>query len=347
MEEEIVSEFVLIKNSSKLQLINLENMKANRTCVITSDWEMGAGKIGTSQGPLRIKSLLNTSRIGEQIIDTLEIQSPAIANYSSSDITNLGLSDTFNPAKNIKELIEHTKKLSSTIEDCVVNGYNTLVFSGDHSNAIGTVSGLCKSLGGENIGVIWIDAHLDLHSPFTTPSGNIHGMSVNALLGDDNIEMRIRELTDFEQQDWLSLKSLKINKPNNCISAKNLIFIGTRSYEEQEWELIRKHSILVITIDEINKLGRDWLVDTINRHLEHCMYRYVSFDVDSLDSSISSATGTPEPNGLDLETASYLFERLWNHPQTVCMEITEFNPTLPHPEKLDEALLTCFQSAII
>ncbi len=347
MAPEIALEFVFIKNSSKLQLINLEHMKANRTCVITSDWEMGAGKIGTSQGPSRIKSLVDASHIGKQINQTIEIQTSIIKDTNLDDAVNSSTSSKIIPAKYIKELIEHTRKLCSTVEECVVNGHNTLVLSGDHSNAIGTVSGLCKSLGGENIGVIWIDAHLDLHSPFTTPSGNIHGMSVNALLGDDNIALGIRELNELEQEDWNSLKSIKINKPNNCISAKNLVFIGTRSYEEQEWELIRKHNIVVITVDEIIQHGKEWLIDRINHYLKDCMYRYVSFDVDSLDASISSATGTPEPNGLDIETACFLFERLWNHPQTVCMEITEFNPTLPHPEKLDEALLCCFQSAII
>lgn len=322
-------------------------MKANRTCVITSDWEMGAGKIGTSHGPLRIKSLLESTPMGKQIANTITINSSKIEQYQATESANSVAFNTFNPAKHIKALINHTQELSSIVEDCVVNGHNTLVLSGDHSNAIGTVSGLCRTLGGENIGVIWIDAHLDLHSPFTTPSGNIHGMSVNTLIGDDNKESGIRALSETEQENWNSLKSIKINKPNNCISAKNLIFIGTRSYEEQEWELVCKHNILVITVDEIKQHGHDWLINKINDHLQHCMYRYVSFDVDSLDSSISSATGTPEPNGLDAETACFLFEQLWNHSQTVCMEITEFNPTLPNPEKLDEALLNCFKTAII
>lgn len=316
-------------------------MKANRTCVITSNWEKGAGKIGTSLGPSRIKSLLESNTLGQRFIETITVESKSTIEPNSSQ------SIEFNPAKHIEELIQHSQQLSTTVEDCIISGYNALVLSGDHSNAIGTVSGLCRSLGGENIGVIWIDAHLDLHSPYTTPSGNIHGMSVNALLGDDNKDQAVRILTQEQLESWNSLKTIKNNKPQNCILPKNLIFIATRSFEKEEWALIQKHNILVITVQEIKENGNDWLNNQINEHLKHCLYRYVSFDVDSLDSSISSATGTPEPQGLNIEISSYLFEQLWNHPQTVCMEITEFNPSLPEPEKLDHALMNCFQSVVI
>jgi len=344
LETEIVHGFVKIKNSSKLQIINPGNMKANRTCVITSNWELGAGKIGSSDGPKRIKSILNSVNFSDQCVNHIDVNANFNAKHSSSTLTGQ-LSD-FNSAKNIVDLIQHASALSSSVEDCIVEGQQPLVLSGDHSNAIGTVSGLCRALGGEHLGVVWIDAHLDLHSPYTTPSGNIHGMSVNALLEDDNLNAAVRSLDDDSKKNWELLKQLKNNKPYNCIKPEHLIFIGTRSYETQEWELIQRHNILVITVDEIKANGYDWLIEQIDNRLKNCLYRYVSFDVDSLDSSIATATGTPENHGLDLETASFLFEKLWNHPQTVSVEITEFNPSLPEPEKLDHALLSCFSAVV-
>lgn len=314
-------------------------MIANRTCVISSTWEKGAGKPGTSQGPTRVLSLFES--LGFSFEQTIEIRSndENVDEFSSSATQS---NAEINPIRHGQALTEHCIRLSSEVEECAVNGMHSLILSGDHSNAIGSVSGLCRALGGEHLGVIWIDAHLDLHSPFTTPSGNIHGMSVNALLEDDNQESAIHTLKEEEISIWKAIKKIKNGKPANCILPEHLIFIGTRSYEEQEWKIIQKHNILVITKEEIEAHGIQWMLKTVNERLERCLYRYVSFDVDSLDSSISSATGTPEANGLDLPTAKALLQALWNHPRTVSMEITEFNPSLPQPEKLEAALLECF-----
>lgn len=318
-------------------------MIANRTCVISSTWEKGAGKLGTSKGPSRILSLIESA--GLQYSSAIEI-SPNSENLGNTDSAKAMTLGKIDPMKNGLDLIAHCHELSNHVEHLTVNGNHTLILSGDHSNAIGSVSGLCRAVGGEHLGVIWIDAHLDLHSPYTTPSGNTHGMSVNALLGDDNRESAIRELNDEQIDSWERLKSIKKGKPSNCILPENLIFIATRSYEEQEWDIIEKHKILVIRKEEIDTKGMDWLLETINERLQHCSYRYVSFDVDSMDSSISSATGTPEDHGLDLAITQSLLSTLWNHPRTISMEITEFNPSLPYPEKLESALLICLQGLV-
>ncbi len=313
-------------------------MKVNSTRVITTNWEFGAGKQGTAGGPKRLEELI--------------IQSPSLQKYIG-DNSSLAVNSDFQPAansaptdfqplKNATSLVQHVSALCETIENTVLEGITPLVISADHSNAIGTVSGLSRTLGGECMGVIWIDAHLDLHSPYTTPSGNAHGMSVNALINDDNLACAVKDrvLSPEILENWEQLKACKNNKPGNCIQPKHLVFIGTRSYEEQEWALIEKHGILAITPEEILKNGIQWVVDQVNEHLKNCQYRYVSFDVDSLDPTISEATGTPEANGLSLADAQILFSQLWNHPQTVCVEITEYNPTLPRPEAMEAAVIS-------
>lgn len=313
-------------------------MIANRTCVITTNWEHGAGKKGTAAGPKRLEELISSSPALKKYIGE---NSSLAVNSDFVPAANSTLSTEIIPLKNGSSLVEHVTALCEAVENTLLEGFTPLVISADHSNAIGTVSGLSRTLGGECIGVIWVDAHLDLHSPYTTPSGNAHGMSVNALINDDNKECGVEEriLSPETLENWEKLKACKANKPDNCVDPKHLVFIGTRSYEPQEWALIEKHGILAITPEEIEKNGIQWVIDQVNIHLKDCKYRYMSFDVDSLDPSISEATGTPEANGLALSDAQFLFANMWNHPQMVCVEITEYNPTLPRPEAMEEAVI--------
>ena len=301
-------------------------MKEKKRCIITSEWELGAGKMGTSNGPSSILQHLESSN--EEVFDEIPV-----IEIKSNEIANAEQLTPF--LKNGAALLEHQHNLAFSVAKQLKEGYKCLLLTADHSNGIGGVSGLAQCVPIDEIGVIWIDAHFDLHSPYTTPSGNSHGMTVNALLNNDNKCQSVRTLDEATIQLW---ERIKLIKGNAGLPPENLIFVDVRDFEGQEAHLVEESEIAWIKPSEIKENGIEACIEKIFDTLSHCNYLYVSFDVDSLDTDIAKATGTPVDGGLKLEQAQRLIEALVSDSRTQCLEITEFNPELPHPELLLPAI---------
>jgi arginase len=148
----------------------------------------------------------------------------------------------------------------------------------------------------KKVGVIWIDAHADIHSPYTTPSGNMHGMPIACLLGEDNRDRQQNKLDDETIEYWDKLKS--IGGINPKIEYNDLVYIAIRDYEPAEDYLLKKNKVRIFNLQEIRKKAVERIAIEALNYLDHCDVIYVSFDVDSMDSRISSGTGTPVPNGI-------------------------------------------------
>jgi arginase len=198
-----------------------------------------------------------------------------------------------------------------------------LVIAGDHSAAGGTIAGVKKAFPTSRLGVIWIDAHADLHSPYSTPSGNVHGMPMATALALDNTSFKINEVKGITLEWWNKLKG-----PEPRLKPEDLVFIAVRSTEQAEDEIIKQNNIRNITVEELRKKGIDKAAEEAIELLSNCDHIYVSFDVDSMDSSISLGTGTPVPGGLWKEEALKLMVELAKNPKVCCMEIVEINPCL-------------------
>jgi arginase len=192
-----------------------------------------------------------------------------------------------------------------------------------------------------NIGVIWIDAHADLHSPYTTPSGNLHGMPIAASLNEDNIEEKVNDL-DYEVIElWEMLKSVGDCAPK--IEYRDLVYITLRDFEEQEASLIKKNKVRVVTTNELRKTGVTKLSREILKYLSHCDRVYISFDVDSMDPSISRGTGTPVKGGINEREAADLILEFLQNERTCCLEFTEINPTLDSENVMAETVFEILQ----
>ena len=309
-------------------------MKEKSVSIIASEWEYGAGKLGSSKGP---DFILQSFKNQAHTITAEVVQSnytPKTSPHQTTDVhqTNAVRSNL----KNGEALLAHQSLFAKKVAHQLSLGHRCLLLTADHSNGIGGVSGLCMDRDANSVGVIWIDAHYDLHSPYTTPSGNSHGMAVNALIDDNNTEHSEQAVTPVEANLWESIKGIK--GMGNAIPAKNLVFIGVRDYEPAEAALVEKHGICSIHPAEIEALGIEACIQKALQHLSHCDSLYVSFDVDSMDPSISTATGTPVAGGLNLEQAKSLVQQLLNDDRTRCLEITEFNPTLPQPDEMLNAV---------
>ena len=219
-----------------------------------------------------------------------------------------------------------------------------LILTGDHSNAIATLAGIRKTRPNDRLGVIWIDAHADMHTPFTSPSGNIHGMPLAASLGFDNKECMRREPKELSKEYWEKLKN--IGGINPKILPDDLVFLGLRSFEVEEEFLLKKYDIARYDTGDIRKMGFGPCIAKTLEHLRHCDRIHISFDVDSMDPAVSRGTGTPVEGGLFPDEVIELLKGLSSDERVRTLEITEINPLLDNQNKMARTVLQILTEVI-
>lgn len=231
-------------------------------------------------------------------------------------------------AKWIEGVVKVYERVADTTAQVLASGKFPFVMAGDHSTAGGTIAGIKKAFPNKRLGVVWIDAHADLHSPYTTPSGNIHGMPVATALALDNLDYKVedRELGPGTIEKWEMLKDTAGIRPK--ISPEDLVFVALRDFEEQEEAIIKKEGIRVFEVEEVRREGAAEVVTEILHMLAPVDIIYISFDVDSMDKKISLGTGTPVDAGLEINEAKDIINGLLRSPKTICFEIVEVNPLL-------------------
>jgi arginase len=230
-------------------------------------------------------------------------------------------------AKRIEHVVEQCTRVCHAVKKNLEANFFPIVLSGDHSSALGTISGIKSVYPEKTIGVIWIDAHADLHSPYTSPSGNIHGMPLSAAIADDNLSCQINELTPETELYWEEMKNI------GCKGAKilgeNIVYFGVRDTEEAEEKQIEKLKIRNYKVEEIRFRGLKKCVKEALEKLSNCAILYVSFDVDSMDCDlISYGTGTPVPRGFDQYEIIAIIDQIIETNKVVCIEFVEVNPLL-------------------
>ena len=231
-------------------------------------------------------------------------------------------------AKRIEHVVEQCTRVCTAVKENLESNYFPIVLSGDHSSALGTLSGIKAAYPEQSIGVFWIDAHADLHSPYTSPSGNIHGMPLAAALADDNLSSRnTNDVTAETKQHWENMKNIGYSEPK--IAAENLIYFGVRDTEEEEDRQIEKLQIKNYKVEEVRYRGLQKCVAEALTKLAHCEVLYISFDVDSMDCDIISyGTGTPVPKGFDQHEIIAIINQIIQTKKVVCIEFVEINPLL-------------------
>jgi arginase len=243
-------------------------------------------------------------------------------------------------AKRIEYVVEQCQRVADAVCENLVAGYFPIVLSGDHSSALGTMSGIKAANPDKKIGVIWIDAHADIHSPYTSPSGNIHGMPLAAAIGLDNLACKVNDPNDVTIGHWESMKNIGVKGPK--LIPEHLIYFGVRDFEEAEQVAIETNHIRLIRVEELRYRGLDICVKEAIGKLLNCDLIYISFDVDSMDcDNISYGTGTPVPHGLLPQEVMGIFDILLATKKVCCIEFTEINPLLDN--KGNKMAETAFQ----
>ncbi len=279
--------------------------------IIGFPMDLGADRRGVDMGPsaLRIAGLKEKlERLGYKIIDSGDIY---IQIKEKQKITNPKL-------KYLNEIVRTAKTLATKVERVLEKGQFPLCIGGDHSMAVGSIAGISSYCRKNNLklGVVWIDAHADMNTEESTPSGNIHGMPLSASLGIGN--ERLVHLVGFAPK----------------VLAENCALIGVRSIDGPEKENIKKLNPTVYTMADIDKLGIHRVISRVLKQFkEKVDHIHVSFDLDSVDPSVAPGVGTPVPGGLSYRETHLLMESIADCGCISSLEVTEVNPILDNQNK--------------
>ncbi len=260
--------------------------------------DLGAGRRGVDMGPsaLRLARLEPTLRdLGHQLSDLGNVEVPVPEAVGGAG----GLHYLEAIANACQQTLERLRKLPE--------GAFPIVLGGDHSISMGSVAGVARS---KRTGLLWIDAHTDVNTPATSPSGNIHGMPLSHLLGEGDARL------------------LDIWGGGAALKPEDVVFIGLRSVDDGEREFLRTHGLKALTMKDIDKRGMARVAEEALEHLRGVQALHVSFDADALDPLLAPGVGTPVSGGLSYREAHLLMELLADAKMVTSLDLVEVNPIL-------------------
>lgn len=222
--------------------------------------------------------------------------------------------DPLTGLRNLEAVVQASTKIADKVDKIMKEGSFPLVLGGDHSIAIGTLAGISKYF--KRLGVIWFDAHGDLNTPETSPSGNIHGMPLAVSLGLG--ETTLTQIGGYCPK----------------IQPENIVIIGARSLDEGEKRLIKEKGIKVYTMHEIDRLGIPKVIEeTIAYFKDRSDGVHLSLDLDGLDPLYAPGVGTPVEGGLNYRESHLAMEMLFESGMITSAEFVEVNPILDEKNK--------------
>lgn len=302
--------------------------------IINAPSELGAGTRGASLGYEAIKTAsLHTDPTFFKRYKPIEVETANELLFEHVD----------NPyGKRIKGVVRMYRRLAAAVAEAMDDRDFPLVISGDHSNAGGTIAGISQAHPDKRLGVVWIDAHSDLHSPYTSPSGNVHGMPLATAIAEDNKECAINEVRGTSLASWDQMKGAR-----QRVKPEDIVFIALRSSEDPEVHLIEKYDMAVHRTAEVREKGVQAIYEAALERLKDCDIIYVTFDVDSMDPSVSVGTGTPVPEGLTEDEATSFLKLFAANAKVKCMEFTEVNPLLDDMgNAMGETAFRCLKATV-
>jgi len=268
--------------------------------------DLGSGRRGVDMGPsaIRIAGVADRLReLGHTVVDEGDI---AIKNMEELKVGDVR-------ARYLAEIARASGVACKKVEKIVSRGRFPLVLGGDHSIAVGTVSGIAAVARrqGKKPGLLWVDAHGDINTPDSSPSGNIHGMPVAALLGYGPAELT-----------GIGGKARKLDPANVAL-------VGIRSLDEGEKRRLKETGVQVHTMSDIDRHGIHRVMKkALARVTDGTDYVHVSFDLDAVDPTVAPGVGTPVKGGLDYREAHLIMELLHDSGVMTSLEMVEVNPIL-------------------
>jgi arginase len=300
--------------------VSLEE-KAREVAVIGAPLDLGAGRRGVDMGPSAIRyaglDQLLAEKLGARVSDAGNVSSPVVETTEMGD----------EHARYLAQILDLCDRLARLVAEVDARGAFPLVLGGDHSVALGSLVGMAQSRGGPG-GVVWIDAHGDLNTPATSPSGNVHGMVLAAALG--------RAGDAFGREGW----------PLPAVASGKLALVGVRSLDEGERKLLRSLDAKVFTMSEVDRIGVEPCVREALAHAAGAAFLHVSFDMDVVDPDQAPGVGTPVKGGLSYREAHLAMETVAQSGLLDSLDVVEVNPILDRENATGQLAVELVASAL-
>ena len=277
-------------------------MAAPGVAIIGAALDLGAGRRGVDMGPSAIRYAGLEERLtslGRDCADWGNVETAVAEATASGDPR----------ARFLTEIRSTCERVARRVGDAVGEGRVPIVLGGDHSIALGTLGGLAAAAGGPGA-VLWIDAHGDLNTPQTTPSGNVHGMPLAAALGHGG--------EAFASEAW----------PLPALEPARTTLVGVRSLDDGERALVGELDLAVHTMSEVDRRGIEPLVADALQRAAGAAFFHVSLDMDALDPEVAPGVGTAVRGGLSYREAHLAMELVAESGLLGSFEIVEVNPIL-------------------
>jgi arginase len=293
--------------------------EARRVAIIGAELDLGAGRRGVDMGP----SAIRYAGLGERL---------AALGIASEDRGNVytEIRETADPgapnARFLAQIRETCEQIADRVREAAERGLTPLVLGGDHSVAIGSIGGLA-SLHGPGA-VLWFDAHGDLNTPETTPSGNVHGMPLAAALG--------RAGAAFESERW----------PLPSVDPERVALIGVRSLDPGERLVVKETGIAVYTIADVDRRGVEPVLAEALERVSGAPFVHVSVDLDVVDPDVAPGVGSPVRGGFSYREAHLMMELVAESGLLSSLELVEVNPILDHENETARLAVELAASAL-
>jgi arginase len=281
-------------------------MRQSHIAIIGAPMDLGAGRRGVDMGP----SALRLAGLNEKIASLgYEVEDLGNIVVDQPEILPVGPAN----ARYLPQIAQTCARLSQMVERAADDGRVPLVLGGDHSVAMGTVSGVSSHFHkrGQKIGLIWIDAHADMNTPESSPSGNVHGMPLACLIGLGPPELT--HLSGYAPQ----------------VDPSAVSIIGLRSVDEIERQSVRATGVHPFTMRDIDERGlRSVMQEAIGYATNGTAGFHLSFDMDAVDPQEAPGVGTPVRGGITYREAHLAMETIGDSGQMTSIEVVEVNPVI-------------------
>lgn len=288
--------------------------------IVGAALDLGQGRRGVDMGPSAIRYgglAAELEALGHRVDDR--------GNIEADELERLDVGDP--SARYLRAIVRYCEHLAAVVGQSVAEGAIPLVLGGDHSLAIGVLGGLARAHGAPGA-VIWVDAHGDLNTPETSPSGNVHGMPMAAAIGAAG--------AGFASSAW----------PIPMIDADRSTLIGLRSLDAGEKALLHDSALTAVTMSEIDRQGMAAVVTEAIERARGAAWLHLSFDLDAIDPQYAPGVGTPVPGGLSLREAHLLMEEVALSGLAGSFQMVEVNPILDEHNRTGALAVELIRSAL-
>jgi arginase len=281
-------------------------LKQAKIAIIGAPLDMGSDRRGVDMGPSAVRVANLNRRLESLGFEVEDLGNVAVAQRES-------IREGPTRAKYLPQIAATCQRLAELVEEAAAAGGIPLVLGGDHSIAVGTVSGMARHLRSKNqkMGVIWVDAHSDMNTPRTSPSGNVHGMPLACLIGNGPPELV--DLLGFAPK----------------VDPKNVVMLGIRDVDPMEREIVKDCGLACFTMRDIDERGmRAVMSEALRIASDGTDGFHLSLDLDCMDPEYAPGVGTPVPGGMTYREAHLAMEMAADHGGMLSMEVVEVNPVI-------------------